>query len=119
MDAASRTTARLQTANIYAVRFMLLLVLGFCLHAQTGENVLLVVNRDRKSTRLNSSHANISYAVFCLNNRSDRKSTRLNSSHANISYAVFWLKKTERRLGLKDVSWRRNMRRARLCMAAL
>src|SRR3712207_7121098 len=23
--------------------------------------------RDRKSTRLNSSHANISYAVFCLN----------------------------------------------------
>src|SRR3712207_8307148 len=29
---------------------------------------------DRKSTRLNSSHANISYAVFCLNNktRTDR-----------------------------------------------
>src|ERR1035437_10856087 len=24
-------------------------------------------NIDRKSTRLNSSHANISYAVFCLN----------------------------------------------------
>ena len=23
-------------------------------------------DRDRKSTRLNSSHANISYAVFCL-----------------------------------------------------
>src|SRR3712207_7201642 len=25
-----------------------------------------VLYRDRKSTRLNSSHANISYAVFCL-----------------------------------------------------
>src|SRR3712207_8851415 len=25
-----------------------------------------VLRRDRKSTRLNSSHANISYAVFCL-----------------------------------------------------
>src|SRR3712207_7760398 len=25
-----------------------------------------VVDADRKSTRLNSSHANISYAVFCL-----------------------------------------------------
>src|SRR3712207_8823627 len=25
-----------------------------------------VVSTDRKSTRLNSSHANISYAVFCL-----------------------------------------------------
>src|SRR3712207_7321012 len=24
------------------------------------------IRRDRKSTRLNSSHANISYAVFCL-----------------------------------------------------
>src|SRR3712207_8002707 len=26
----------------------------------------MVVTTDRKSTRLNSSHANISYAVFCL-----------------------------------------------------
>src|SRR3712207_8629214 len=26
----------------------------------------LYTGRDRKSTRLNSSHANISYAVFCL-----------------------------------------------------
>src|SRR3712207_7261822 len=28
--------------------------------------VLLLHRSDRKSTRLNSSHANISYAVFCL-----------------------------------------------------
>src|SRR3712207_8584405 len=28
---------------------------------------------DRKSTRLNSSHANISYAVFCLKKKSDRR----------------------------------------------
>src|SRR6201999_4640855 len=49
---------------------------------------------DRKSTRLNSSHLGISYAVFCLKNkkylfRSHRKSTRLNSSPLGISYAVF------------------------------
>src|SRR3712207_8008311 len=31
--------------------------------------------RDRKSTRLNSSHANISYAVFCLK----KKNTQLNA----------------------------------------
>src|SRR3712207_7159385 len=35
-----------------------------------GKRVVLSVERmdytDRKSTRLNSSHANISYAVFCL-----------------------------------------------------
>src|SRR3712207_7823683 len=34
-------------------------------------------------------------AVMCL---SDRKSTRLNSSHANISYAVFCLKKKKNKL---------------------
>src|SRR3712207_7830262 len=28
--------------------------------------------RDRKSTRLNSSHANISYAVFCLKKKKER-----------------------------------------------
>src|SRR3712207_8162282 len=32
---------------------------------------------DRKSTRLNSSHANISYAVFCLK----KKKTKLNYTH--------------------------------------
>src|SRR3712207_8977018 len=33
--------------------------------------------RDRKSTRLNSSHANISYAVFCLK----KKNKMMNKSH--------------------------------------
>src|SRR3712207_8019891 len=33
------------------------------LRAPVGDHLLA---RDRKSTRLNSSHANISYAVFCL-----------------------------------------------------
>src|SRR5258707_4412305 len=31
-----------------------------------AEPDLVPASRDRKSTRLNSSHANISYAVFCL-----------------------------------------------------
>src|SRR3712207_8436666 len=29
------------------------------------------LDRDRKSTRLNSSHANISYAVFCLKKKTN------------------------------------------------
>src|SRR3712207_8976375 len=33
---------------------------------QTNDVYLKDVEVDRKSTRLNSSHANISYAVFCL-----------------------------------------------------
>src|SRR3712207_9436209 len=32
-----------------------------------------MTNRDRKSTRLNSSHANISYAVFCLKKKKKEK----------------------------------------------
>src|SRR5438067_9114735 len=36
-------------------------------------------NRDRKSTRLNSSHVSISYAVFCLK----KKKRNRNASHAH------------------------------------
>src|SRR3712207_7818097 len=32
-------------------------------------------NEDRKSTRLNSSHANISYAVFCLKKKKHNSSS--------------------------------------------
>src|SRR2546422_8576054 len=34
--------------------------------AQAAINPLVVINADRKSTRLNSSHGYISYAVFCF-----------------------------------------------------
>src|SRR3712207_1882693 len=36
-------------------------------HIQTTDNFA----KDRKSTRLNSSHANISYAVFCLKTKTE------------------------------------------------
>src|SRR3712207_7344610 len=35
-------------------------------HLPTFDCVVTAAETDRKSTRLNSSHANISYAVFCL-----------------------------------------------------
>src|SRR3712207_7592178 len=37
----------------------------------------------------------IARGLVLINARQDRKSTRLNSSHANISYAVFCLKKNK------------------------
>src|SRR3712207_8112152 len=42
-------------------------------HAQAGprEGPRAVREADRKSTRLNSSHANISYAVFCLKKKTN------------------------------------------------
>src|SRR3712207_8714468 len=39
---------------------------GERLSAQARREAARVRSGDRKSTRLNSSHANISYAVFCL-----------------------------------------------------
>src|SRR5438445_1837050 len=38
-----------------------------------GENHAALVRGDRKSTRLNSSHANISYAVFCLKKKKKKQ----------------------------------------------
>src|SRR3712207_7368448 len=38
---------------------------------------------DRKSTRLNSSHANISYAVFCLNIKSKGTLSRAHTRGSN------------------------------------
>src|SRR5688572_32241050 len=42
-----------------------------------GEIITRTVQTDRKSTRLNSSHSQISYAVFCL------KKKKKNSPHKN------------------------------------
>src|SRR5438309_7094126 len=38
----------------------------FSLHGFSGHTGAAPLKRDRKSTRLNSSHSSISYAVFCL-----------------------------------------------------
>src|SRR5438445_8251444 len=41
-----------------------------------GVDPQAVRSRDRKSTRLNSSHANISYAVFCLKKKKNKKTKK-------------------------------------------
>src|SRR3712207_7435076 len=68
----------------------------------------LVVERDE--ARLRRLHLELAQ---------DRKSTRLNSSHANISYAVFCLKKKNARTArlwactrLREASGRRSSRRS-------
>src|SRR3712207_8090023 len=50
-------------------------ILGSQLTRDVGEPDQRCVADDRKSTRLNSSHANISYAVFCLKKKTDTKDT--------------------------------------------
>src|SRR3712207_7549850 len=45
---------------------------------------------DRKSTRLNSSHANISYAVFCLKKKHQKKHHQIYTvDHSLIRYLFF------------------------------
>src|SRR5256886_6309822 len=39
---------------------------------------------DRKSTRLNSSHSQISYAVFCLKKKKKKKDTKRLNKHVHI-----------------------------------
>src|SRR5438876_9159618 len=43
-----------------------------------------VHRRDRKSTRLNSSHPSISYAVFCLKKKKNHSSTKRTSIQPHI-----------------------------------
>src|SRR3712207_8833126 len=44
-----------------------------CAAQPQGSLQLVTCTKDRKSTRLNSSHANISYAVFCLKKKTNMK----------------------------------------------
>src|SRR2546427_5238759 len=44
--------------------------------------------KDRKSTRLNSSHSQISYAVFCLKKKKKRNRSTLKSSAVNYSHTL-------------------------------
>src|SRR5438876_4532388 len=41
----------------------------------TVENICELISKDRKSTRLNSSHPSISYAVFCLKKKNKAEPT--------------------------------------------
>src|SRR3712207_7877538 len=46
--------------------------------ARNSDVVITMLPEDRKSTRLNSSHANISYAVFCL------KKKKITTTHCHM-----------------------------------
>src|SRR3712207_8352885 len=60
---------------------------AWCLEPLTGAECVLVVRGDHRCKRGYQHQQGDQRAA------EDRKSTRLNSSHANISYAVFCLKK--------------------------
>src|SRR5205807_7117758 len=53
-------------------------------HKRPGRELVRGQHRDRKSTRLNSSHLVISYAVFCLK----KKNTKIASDARNFTHMV-------------------------------
>src|SRR3712207_8521575 len=55
-----------------AGRFLQLIGRGGVVTTCNVEIAEHIVEADRKSTRLNSSHANISYAVFCLKKKTNQ-----------------------------------------------
>src|SRR6266496_5228482 len=52
------------------------------------------IARDRKSTRLNSSHVEISYAVFCLKKKKNNKNTTSLAGKKNITQTIHQKKLT-------------------------
>src|SRR5438105_11546465 len=67
-------------------------------------------HRDRGGRHVGDDHRcvqRVHPALGCVRDRPDRKSTRLNSSHEWISYAVFCLKKKKERLEPGRLTFRR------------
>src|SRR5256885_4856526 len=60
-----------------------LLALPFRITSVCGSNMLATLSVDRKSTRLNSSHLVISYAVFCLKKKINTITCRLLAGDAD------------------------------------
>src|SRR5690606_41187011 len=57
--------------HIHAVEEVLEVIDGTAEIWLEDEKAVVTANQDRKSTRLNSSHVKISYAVFCLKKKSE------------------------------------------------
>src|SRR2546430_9590654 len=55
-------------------------------------------NADRKSTRLNSSHSQISYAVFCLKKKKKKQTDARNNTYINNSHTIYDLDNELRRV---------------------
>src|SRR5690242_21230366 len=69
--------SRRETILSTCVEVAIAIVLGALVSAATG-----IALSDRKSTRLNSSHMSISYAVFCLKKK-NKKQRRLSEKDTN------------------------------------
>src|SRR5690348_3313759 len=63
---------------------------GFA-HFRRADNATLLSSSDRKSTRLNSSHPSISYAVFCLKKKKTHTTQLLSLFNAPATTDIYTL----------------------------
>src|SRR3712207_7191739 len=71
LDPSSLLPPHFACCNLFPLSCLFLALLNcYFTNLNLGLNLAQV---DRKSTRLNSSHANISYAVFCLKKKNNTK----------------------------------------------
>src|SRR5947209_1983931 len=69
---------------VVAIPLMQTFLLGYAIDTNVRHVPTAVVDQDRKSTRLNSSHANISYAVFCAHRHLHPFPTRRSSDLSRV-----------------------------------
>src|SRR5947209_16470992 len=72
------------TARIVRISTPIFVTGGTFMSSDTG----YVHALDRKSTRLNSSHANISYAVFCLKKKKQEQN-EATEAHHTVSLCIY------------------------------
>src|SRR6266478_6677679 len=79
-DAVATANNILAQPKLYAFGYTMFLIEMAAQVAMTTLFYVLLrpVDRDRKSTRLNSSHSQISYAVFCLKKKKKKKKINTN-----------------------------------------
>src|SRR5438876_4508686 len=66
---------------------ILALALGV-LMGGVGQLLVQVPDLDRKSTRLNSSHPSISYAVFCLKKKKTETNSHITRSFKQLTFSI-------------------------------
>src|SRR3712207_7507075 len=71
LNSAKSIKIPLCTIICASIVFLLSICIASCIDNGKAQTVLTIIALDRKSTRLNSSHANISYAVFCLKKKTN------------------------------------------------
>src|SRR2546430_12980543 len=67
-------TTEIYTLSLHDALPISLVGVGACFTSRyNGKLRIVFATRDRKSTRLNSSHSQISYAVFCLKKKKNKQ----------------------------------------------